>query len=174
MKQLETKRLKLRAVELCDKEAIFTNIYHDKEVQKCFLARYVEKIENFSLQPLMNHFEKNHIYNWSIILKDTNTCIGMIFENERNEEKSLLEIGYAIGTPYWNKGYVTEAFQAVIQHIQNEGWKTISASAFQENKSSIRVMEKCGLEYSHTIENELEWQGTWHNVDYYEKPLRKD
>lgn len=174
MKRLETERLILKGVEIEDREAIFYNIYHDKEVQKTFLARYVEKLEDFSIKPLLEHFEKHHTYHWSITVKESNTCIGMIFENERKEEEKLIEIGYAIGTPYWNKGYVSEAFKAVISHIQKEGWYTISASAFKENKASIQVMKKCGLVYSHTVENELEWHGEWHNVDYYMKDLRKD
>lgn len=29
-------------------------------------------------------------------------------------------------------------------------------------------MEKCGMKYSHIVENEIEWKGKSHDVVYYE------
>ena len=64
---------------------------------------------------------------------------------------------------------MSEALKAVLYELmeRNEG-NVFSAAAFKENIGSWRVMEKCGMKYSHIVENEIEWKGKSHDVVYYE------
>jgi RimJ/RimL family protein N-acetyltransferase len=56
------------------------------------------------------------------------------------------EIGYWLGTPFWNQGFATEAARALIDAFfaYSEG-KELAASARVLNPASRRVLEKCGF-----------------------------
>lgn len=111
-------------------------------------------------------FEKK-LFCYGIELKENHECIGIIFENERHDE--TIEIGYALSSAYWNLGYMSEALAAVLKELmEEEKGHVFSAAAFKENVGSWRVMEKCGMKYSHTVKDEIEWQGKSHDVVYYE------
>lgn len=67
------------------------------------------------------------------------------------ERRAQLEIGYWIGRPYWNRGYATEAAQAVIDHafaVLDAEW--VEARCRAVNAASRRVIGKCGFAYSGT------------------------
>lgn len=173
METLTTARLILRELKETDAKAIYTYINHDPRVLTCFLTRYAENFNDFSMRSLLDYFESRQANAWAIVLKENNECIGLIFENERYDETCEVEIGYAIGYDYWNHGYVSEAFKQIIHYYFSHRFcRIISASAFVENIASIKVMMKCGLVYSHTIKNELKWQNGWHDVAYYQ--IRND
>jgi len=57
------------------------------------------------------------------------------------------ELGYWIGVPYWNRGYATEAAQAVLAFGFNElGLNRIEAHYLAQNPASGKVMEKLGMQ----------------------------
>ena len=55
-------------------------------------------------------------------------------------------IGYWIGEPYWGRGFMTEAVDAVVRHLfaTMEG-DAIYCGAFAENAASLQVQDKCGF-----------------------------
>lgn len=167
-KIMETTRLILRPLEIKDAYDIFRNIHHDPHVLECFLASYYENYDDFDFRKVLTYFKENKHFYYAICLKETDQCIGMIFEN--HYEKGHCEIGYAIGSAYWNQGYMSEALQKVLEvWLNHEEVDCILAGAFVENGASINVMKKCGMKYSHLIKNEIEWHGNLHDVVYYKK-----
>ena len=58
------------------------------------------------------------------------------------------EIGYWLGQPYWGRGIMTAAVQAVCRHgFEQLGLGKITAHVFSFNAASIRVVEKCGFQF---------------------------
>ena len=56
------------------------------------------------------------------------------------------ELGYWIGVPFWNRGYATEAAEAVMKFgFEELGLNRIEAEHFTRNPASGRVMEKLGM-----------------------------
>ncbi len=56
------------------------------------------------------------------------------------------ELGYWLGVPYWNQGYMTEAASALINYgFTGMGLHKITASHFARNPASGRVMQKIGM-----------------------------
>jgi len=59
-----------------------------------------------------------------------------------------LEIGWRFMKDSWGNGYATEAAMQIKRAaIEQGGIRAISAIAVQDNKGSINIMEKIGLEY---------------------------
>jgi RimJ/RimL family protein N-acetyltransferase len=59
------------------------------------------------------------------------------------------EIGYWLGTKFWNRGYGTEAVRALIDFAFTElGHDSLSAGARVTNPASRRILEKCGFQWT--------------------------
>lgn len=147
---MQTQRLIIDSIKEEDKEDYFYNISNDKKVLETFICKYVEKIEDFDFS---RYLGRNDIF--AIRLKENNKLIGILSTFSKTD--TSIEIGYGIGSKYWNNGYVTEAVKEFISYLFDNNIKTIYASFFKENIASKRVMEKCGMKYSHIVYNELEY-----------------
>lgn len=146
---LETERLVIDRLQERDREDYFTNISHDKKVLKTFICRYAESLDDFDFAP---YLANESIF--AIRQKESGRLIGIILSFD--EQDGSCEVGYGIGSSFWNRGYATEALRAFLQFLLCEkGFEKVYASHFPENTASRRVMEKCGMRYSHTNEKEL-------------------
>ena len=158
---METKRLLIDELKESDREDYFYNISHDKKVLETFICKYAEDIEDFNFTP---YLENKNIF--AIRLKETKRLIGIILYFD--ETKESCEIGYGIGSNYWNKGYTTEAVKCFIDYCFNEKkFNTIYASYFIGNIASKRVMEKSGMTYDHYNAKELTYLGVERDLEYY-------
>ncbi|MHB0978895.1 MAG: GNAT family N-acetyltransferase [Thermoleophilia bacterium] len=58
------------------------------------------------------------------------------------------ELGYWLGEPFWARGIMTAAVQAVVRHGFAElGLLRIYAEPYAGNRGSVRVLEKAGFAY---------------------------
>lgn len=70
-------------------------------------------------------------------------AIGLVMAGRRSGEA---ELGYWIGTPFWNRGYCTEAAAALLRYAFTElRLRKVTACHFSRNPASGRVMEKIGM-----------------------------
>lgn len=70
-------------------------------------------------------------------------CIGLKIA----DAKRSAELGYWIGTPYWGRGYATEAASAAVAWgFESLGLETIRADCLASNVASARVLEKLGMQ----------------------------
>lgn len=80
---------------------------------------------------------------YPVLLKD-GTCIGYVQAVPFDD--GAWEVGYHIGGFYTGRGYATEAVKAFLPVIMPRlGIQEIKGICLAENKSSVRVMEKCGF-----------------------------
>lgn len=160
---VETNRYIINDLEAGDKEDYFINISHDREVLKTFICQYQESIDAFDFD---RYLGRQDIF--AIRRKDTRHLIGIFVECEVNEEEHSLEIGYGIGSRYWGEDCMTEVVSAMLQYYFTQtDFRTVYASFFPENTASRRVMEKCGMTYSHTNEKELTYQDRARDLIYF-------
>lgn len=83
-------------------------------------------------------------YTWAIANLETDEligCISLILDRHNGAE-----MGYWLGVPYWNHGFMSEAARAVIE----AGFSTLKlhrvvARHFVRNSASGRVMQKAGM-----------------------------
>lgn len=73
------------------------------------------------------------------------------------------ELGYWLGAPYGNQGYMSEAAQRVAAYgFDTLGLHRLQAGCFPRNRASARVMEKAGLVYEGLL------RGYVRKGDYFE------
>lgn len=147
---LTTERLILREFELTDAEAMF-NLNRDEEVLRYTVDKQFESIEDannfFKNYP---DYEKNGFGRWALVTKGDKEVIGWC--GLKKHEDNTVDIGYRIFKNQWNKGYATEASIACLEYgFQVFELDEIIANAATENKASIRVMEKIGMEFQQNM-----------------------
>ena len=104
---------------------------------------------------------------FAITEKQTGKFMGSInlFCDKKNNSGSL---GYWMGLPFWNRGFCTEAAQAMIGFgFRQMGFHRIWAEHWAANPASGRVMEKCGMrKESILVEKELR-NGEYRDIVQY-------
>lgn len=153
---IETERLLLRKFNTKDIVPAFHNWTSDKKVTE-FLRWPTHADISVTENVLMNWIEKykfDDFYQWAIVPKDIDEPIGTISVVGSDEKTKKIHIGYCIGSKWWNFGYTSEAFAAIISFFfEQVGANRIEAQHDPKNPGSGRVMEKCGLLYEGTLRN---------------------
>lgn len=152
--RIETERLVLRRFTADDVNAAFLNWTSDERVTE-FLRwpthgniEITEKI----LKEWIAEYENPAYYQWAIELKEINEPIGTISAVDTDKKTEKIHIGYCIGSKWWNSGYTSEAFSALIPFFfEQVEAKRIESQHDPDNPNSGRVMIKCGLKYEGTL-----------------------
>ena len=159
--RIETDRLIIDSIRESDREDYFRNISHDRKVLETFICRYAQTLEEFDFSPYLQNRSL-----FAIRLKENERLIGILVTCDETEESC--EIGYGIGSAYWNHGYATEAARAFIAYLfEVKELRTVCASFFTGNDASRHVMEKCGMAYSRFSAKELTYLGIERDLTYY-------
>lgn len=145
---IETERLLLREITLDDKEELF-KLHSDPKVQKYTGEPVVESIEEIekAINTRISNYKKYGFGRWATILKSGMQFVGwagLAYLPEFDE----IDLGYRFLPQYWGSGLATEAADAILTYgFDQLELKKIIAIAMKENKASIRVMEKVGMEF---------------------------
>lgn len=81
----------------------------------------------------------------AVIELETRDLVGAI-GLEIDWQNLVGEVGYWIGRPYWNRGYASEALQAMLGvAFDTVGLNRVQARHLVRNPASGKVMAKCGM-----------------------------
>ena len=161
---LETERLTLRALNLDDAKAIF-GLRTNKEVNE-FIDRktpnnlsearaFIDRISNLT-------FNNKGIF-WVIESKSNHQLIGTIGLRNFEDEEEYAEIGYELDPIYQQKGFMSEAFEAILEFgFQEMELKTIEAFTHKNNSDSISLLKKQDFVFQPDIKDE----GFENNISY--------
>jgi [ribosomal protein S5]-alanine N-acetyltransferase len=158
---LETERLILRNLTQDDVDNL-VQLDSDPEVMRFInggIATTREAIANEFLPYATGYYKKSSDLGfWAIVERQNQEFVGWIFLRPEIDFKLLqqlnlaeseaVELGYRLRQHSWNKGYTTEAAQALIRKSFTESKiNKIVAWALTENKASTKVMQKLGLKF---------------------------
>jgi RimJ/RimL family protein N-acetyltransferase len=159
MKIIETKRLLLRSWRESDVQ-IYFEINQDPKVTE-FLPKAITLEESKKFVATQSQQLKQRGYClFACELKATSEFMGFIGLNytewqENAESKNFvplptfipaIEIGWRIGSKFWQNGYATEAAREVLDcFLGKNGVSEIISFTVPDNLRSIRVMEKIGM-----------------------------
>lgn len=153
-RELATDRLTLRRFEIEDAENVFYNWFSDEKVTTYLTWPTYQNMEDTEarLQEWIGQYEDLSVYNWAIELNDLEQPIGNISAVRVDDKTESVEIGYCLGSAYWNQGYMTEALTEVIRFFINEvGAGRVAARHDTDNVYSGKVMAAAGMEYEGTL-----------------------
>ena len=168
-RNLSTKRLVLRRIRMSDAEAMFQNWAHDPEVTKYLTWTPHESVETTKklIKKWVTDYKDPEAYLWAITLRtNLDRPIGTISVVELSRVAPCCEVGYALGRPWWNQGYATEALSACIGALFALGFTAVNAGFFEGNIASRRVMEKSGMCSAYRT-HEIEYRGETRRCIYF-------
>ena len=170
-KTLETERLILRQFTIDDAQNMYENWASDELAVKEMpwnIHKSISETEQI-LENWIESYNNDNFYKWAIFSKVDNELIGDISVVKMSLNSENCEVGYIIGSEWWNKGYMTEALKMVIDFLINEvGFHLIYALHDVKNPASGRVMEKAGMKYEATMrEKHKRKDGTFADLNYY-------
>ena len=168
-KTIETTRLILRKLELGDADMMFRNWASDDKVT-LFLRwnahKTIDETRNM-IQQWVNSYQEESTYYWGIYLKD-GEMIGSVGVTITSEYDFKGELGYKIGSRWWNQGYSSEAARAVIDYMFcNTDIERIDAFCSVENPASGKVMEKSGMQYEGHLRHYYKTRDGFHDCSLY-------
>lgn len=142
--RLETERLVLRQIDNKDVDELH-EILGDDEVAKFdyfYPVKSKSEVMKF-IERYKEELEKSEEVTWGIALKDSNKLIGTCCFGNFDDGARRTEIGYDIAQDHWNKGYATEALEAIISFGFNIiNLNRIEATITPGNDASVKVLKK--------------------------------
>ena len=143
---LFTQRLILRRLCPEDAAALHRNCSSDEETVR-YLERSVSPSPEFTaslVSQWISAYETDDFFLWAIEFEGE--IIGTINLHDVCRAEGTCEIGFSIGSRWWNRGIMTEAVRAVISHALNKlALQEITGWCAPGNVASARVMRKAGM-----------------------------
>ncbi|WP_046214358.1 GNAT family N-acetyltransferase [Paenibacillus wulumuqiensis] len=166
---LETERLLLRPVTKEDREDMY--LYGaDSELTRYVTWHTYQTIEDADtfIEYLLDRYEQGQVAPWAIQDKESGRMIGTAGFVNWNITQFRAEVGYVLARPYWNRGYMTEAMEAILQFgCEQMKLMRIEARCMTGNIGSTRVLEKLGMQYEGLLRKHLYAKGKFHDVQLY-------
>lgn len=110
---------------------------------KCFLE-----------ETIYPEYQSKVSYFYAVEEKATHKVVGYIDLGGIDENEGCGELGYTIHRGYWGKGIATEVSLALIKQLQADGFRYIYATHDKNNGGSGKVLEKSGLKYCYSYEEQ--------------------
>ena len=169
---LSTKRIILKKFNKNDVDLLH-QLDSDPEVMQYITLgkpRSIEDVKNISLPRILNSYTNGHAFGiFAAYVKKTDEFIGWFqFEQDKDIDNAI-EIGWRLKRDCWGNGYATEVAIALVEDGLKMN-KMVVAKAMSENKASIRVMEKAGLNFAEEFWGDYEPHSENPDVCYELKP----
>lgn len=161
---IHTKRLCLRPLADADMDDVIALLTNEEIGQTYMVPEFSchnEAVTIFKALRRMSESSQHFVYGVSLDDK----LIGFLNDVDISERE--IEIGYVIHPCQKNQGFATEALAASIRELFALVYSVVKAGAFEENKASMRVMEKCGMTRTAQTEG-IEYRGRLHRCIFYE------
>ncbi len=121
-----------------------------------------EMIQQASVNP-------RYQFNFAVCLKESNLLIGGCGLRRETESSQVANLGWAIYPEFQNKGYATEAANALLEFgFQELKLAVIYATCDTRNTPSYKVMEKLGMKRVGVIKGTKEIKGHMRDTYRYE------
>ena len=170
-RHLETDRLILRDIRMEDIQEYYERLYGDGDVCRYLLFDPHQDIGESlqSIQEILEKYEEGKFYRWGITEKGDDSLIGVIGLVRIDEQANTCSFAYLLGCDYWNRGYGTEALQAVIRFAFEElEIQRIVADHMVQNPASGAVMRKAGMTHIGTEQGKYSKHSKLWDVEVYE------
>jgi [ribosomal protein S5]-alanine N-acetyltransferase len=144
---LTTERLTLRPMTMLDAADLFA-VFSDPAVVRYWSAEpwtSVSFAESALARALEGYREQSEV-RFGIELAETGLLIGTVNLHHFFPQNRRCELGYALGSPHWGKGYATEALEVALDYGFHElRLNRVEADIDPRNGASAAVLERLGF-----------------------------
>lgn len=148
--ELETERLKLRALCKDDRDIIFklrTNVQVNRYIMR-EREKTLKQTEAFITRIMTNVAENKSVY-WVITNRESGKLLGTICLWNFAFDAMEAELGYELFPTHQGKGIMHEALQAVTRYAFDVlRLQLLSAYTNKDNASSIRLLERNAFQFA--------------------------
>jgi RimJ/RimL family protein N-acetyltransferase len=143
---LIAERLALRPLRTSDADDLYA-VHSDPRVMRYWSHPPWTRREqaNERIAQLAQDRERSESYTWAIVLAD-DRLVGTVSLFALNRAQHRAEIGYALASREWSRGYATEAAHLAIAHAFGTiGLARLEADIDPRNEPSCRLVERIGF-----------------------------
>ena len=144
---LSTARLTLRPFTHDDAAPLF-RIFSDDEVVRFWSVGAWTDIAQAEkmIDDAMAAYREGGLCRYAIALRDPDQLIGICNLRGFFEQNRRCELGYALGSAWWGRGYAFEALEALLGHAFSQlDMNRIEADIDPRNEASARLLERLGF-----------------------------
>lgn len=144
---LETERLVLRWLDAGDADALFA-IFSDPQVARYWSAPPWPDVAQAhdAIRSAVEAYASGSGMKLAVLLKDSATMIGITNLYAFHDQNRRCDLGYAMASALWGKGYQTEALAATLDYgFRALDLNRVEADIDPRNEGSARVLEKLGF-----------------------------
>lgn len=166
---IDTRRLYLRPFQLVDAHRV-QRLAGERNIAYNTLAipyPYEDGMAESWIASHATEFKSGRHCILAISLRDNGELIGAIGLGIEQEHRRA-ELGYWIGSPFWNRGYASEAAAAMLKlGFENLGLHRIHANHFTRNPASGRVLRKIGMKLEGRLREHIYKWTAHEDIDVY-------
>lgn len=170
---LTTERLTLRPLQQADRQNLI-QLDSDPAVMRFLTNGQPTTAEQIDRQlPRVLQLNQKHHHQFGFYAAEENQggeFIGWFHfrpDKKQPENTRRIELGYRLIRAFWNRGLATEGSLALIKKgFQQLDVECIFAQTMKSNLASQRVMQKCGLSFSHEFHDPNFPQSNQLDVEY--------
>lgn len=148
---IKTPRLTLRRLTHDDTQAMHRNWASDVEVYRYMTSQRMpepDDVERF-INTRLTQYNNLDFYYWGVVPDGLGEVIGMVTLTEVSNAGKSANIAYALGRPWWGRGYARESVEAVLSLMfRVVGMSKIYGCHFSENVKSGNVLTSVGMHYT--------------------------
>jgi ribosomal-protein-alanine N-acetyltransferase len=116
-------------------------------------------------------FKAGNGIRWAIRDKVSGEFIGSCGYSNWNEFDHSAVISYELTPNFWGKGYASEALQAIINFVFDQGFSfyvhRIEALILPSNKASATLATRHQFEFEGTLKEKCYWNDRFHDMNMY-------
>jgi RimJ/RimL family protein N-acetyltransferase len=144
---LTTERLTLRWLDERDTAAQFAIFSDPKVTQYWSGAPWTDMSQSETLiASTLDDYRDGCALRLGVVLARTGEMIGNVALHHFFEQNRRCELGYALASAHWGKGYALEALRAALDHGFRElDLNRVEADIDPRNAASARVLERLGF-----------------------------
>lgn len=144
---LKTPRLRLRALKSSDIPSVFA-IFSDPQTMRYWSRPAMRELSE--AEELVKEIGKlaasRTLFQWGLALREDDAVIGTCTLAWLDWTHRRSEIGYALASPHWRRGYMSEALPVLIDHAFGElSLRRLEADVDPRNEASLRLLDKLGF-----------------------------
>jgi RimJ/RimL family protein N-acetyltransferase len=144
---IDAPRVRLRQLAEADVDGLFT-IFSDEDMMRYWSSKPMKDRSEAEalLARIDRQFAEKSGFQWGVERKEDNRLLGTCTIFHIHPRNRCGEIGYALKSEHWKKGYMGEALKGLLDYAFGPmDMRRLEADVDPRNSSSLRILDRLGF-----------------------------